>query len=137
MGIYHQIEYITSTDYIQRRKSPECSKRFSLIWCRQLYDVQEDCILFMGFILFRGVICCSGLLYAVKEGYIDVHEDCILFMGCICCSGGLYAVQEGYVNVQEDYMLKKIIMFLVAIFEWEATFIAYLRQLVSIQSTLD
>ena len=31
----------------------------------------------------------------------------MLFSGVICCSGGLYAVQEGY-------MLKKIMMILVA-----------------------
>ena len=31
----------------------------------------------------------------------------MLLMGVICCSGGLYAVQEGY-------MLKKIMMILVA-----------------------
>ena len=45
---------------------------------------------------------------------MDVQECCILFRGRICCSGGLYAVQEGYIDVQEGYMLKKIMMFLVA-----------------------
>ena len=40
-------------------------------------------------ILFRGVICCSGGLYAVQEGYMDAQEGCVLL-------GGLYAVQGGY-----------------------------------------
>ena len=57
--------------------------------------------------LFSGVICCSGGLYAVQEGYMDVQGGYMLFRGVICCSGGLYAVQEGY-------MLKKIMMILVA-----------------------
>ena len=39
IGKYHQIEYIASTDYIQRRVSPEWSNRFSLIWCQELYGV--------------------------------------------------------------------------------------------------
>ena len=30
------------------------------------------------------------------------------------CSGGLYAVQVGYMDVQEGYMLKKTMMFIVA-----------------------
>ena len=38
---------------------------------------------------------------------------CILFRGVICCSGGLYAVQVGYMDVQEGYMMKKIMMILV------------------------
>ena len=38
----------------------------------------------------------------------------MLFMGVKCCSRGLYAVQEDYMDVQEGYMLKKIMMFLVA-----------------------
>ena len=91
-------------------------------------DAQVGCELFKGGCrLFRAVICCSG-------GYMDVQECCILFMGVICCagmlygcsgmlysvqgviscSGGLYAVQEGYRDVQEGYMLKKIMMFIVA-----------------------
>ena len=45
---------------------------------------------------------------------MDVQEGCILFRGLIYCSGGLYAVHEGYMDVQEGYMLKKIMMFLVA-----------------------
>ena len=71
-------------------------------------DVQER------FILFKGVICCSGGLYAVQEGYMDAQEGCILFRGVICCSGGLYAVQVGYMDVQEGYMMKKIMMILLA-----------------------
>ena len=46
--------------------------------------------------LFSGVICCSGGLYAVQEGYMDVQGGYMLFRGVICCSGGLYAVQGGY-----------------------------------------
>ena len=38
-----------------------------------------------GYMLFRGVICCSGGLYAVQEGYMDVQESCILFRWVICC----------------------------------------------------
>ena len=38
---------------------------------------------------------------------MDAQEGCVLFSGVICCSGGLYTVQEGY-------MLKKMMMFLVA-----------------------
>ena len=53
-------------------------------------DAQEDCI------LFRGVICCPGVLYVVHVGYMDVQEGCILLRGVICCSGGIYAVQVGY-----------------------------------------
>ena len=30
------------------------------------------------------------------------------------CSGGLYAVQVGYMDVQEGYMMKKIMIILVA-----------------------
>ena len=41
-------------------------------------------------ILFRGVICCSGALYAVQGGYMGVQG------GYICCSGGLYAENNGY-----------------------------------------
>ena len=55
-----------------------------------------------GYMLFRGVICCSGGLYAVQEGYMDVQGGLV-----ICCSEGLFAVQEGY-------MMKKIMMVLVA-----------------------
>ena len=53
-----------------------------------------------------GLTCCSGGLYAIQKGYIDVQEDFMLFRGVICSSGGLYAVQEGC-------MMKKIMMFLV------------------------
>ena len=49
-----------------------------------LYAVQE------GYMLFRRLICCSGGLNAVQEGYI-------LFRRVICCSGGLDTVQEGYI----------------------------------------
>ena len=66
-----------------------------------LYSVQEG---YMdareGCVLFRGVVCCSGGLYAVQEGYMDVQEGCILFRRVICCLGGLYAVQDGYMDVQ-------------------------------------
>ena len=50
--------------------------------------------------LFRRVICCSGGLYAVQVGYMevvycsgglyDVQGGYMLFRGVICCSGGLY-----------------------------------------------
>ena len=45
---------------------------------------------------------------------VDDGAKNILFRGVICCSGGLYAVQEGYMDVQEEYMLKKIMRFFVA-----------------------
>ena len=54
---------------------------------------------------------------------MDVQEGCILFLGVIiCCSGGLYNVQKGYMDIQGCYMLfsqggymmKKIMMVLVA-----------------------
>ena len=32
----------------------------------------------------------------------------------VYCSGGLYAVQESYMDVQEGYMLKKMMIILVA-----------------------
>ena len=84
--------------------------------------------------MFSAVICCSGGIYAVQEGYMDAQEGCILFRGVIYCSGGLYrcsgglyTVQEGYMlfrgvicclgglyAVQEGYMIKKIMMILVA-----------------------
>ena len=67
-----------------------------------------------GRVLFRRVICCSERLYAVQEGYIDVQEGRILFRGVICCTGGLYSVLEDYMDVQEGYMLKKIMMFILA-----------------------
>ena len=35
-------------------------------------------------------------LYAAQEGYMDIQEGWLLFRGVIYCSGGLYAVQEGY-----------------------------------------
>ena len=38
----------------------------------------------------------------------------MLFKWVVCCSGGLYAVQEGNMDVQQGSMLKKITMFLVA-----------------------
>ena len=50
--------------------------------------------------MFSRVVCCSGGLYAVQEGYMDVQEGCILFRRVICCLGGLYAVQDGYMDVQ-------------------------------------
>ena len=56
-------------------------------------------------ILFRGVICCSGGLYAVQVGYMDVQEGCILFRGVIYCSGGLYGCSGGLYAVQGGYML--------------------------------
>ena len=31
-----------------------------------------------GYMLFRGIICCSGGLYAVQEGYMDVQEKRIM-----------------------------------------------------------
>ena len=55
----------------------------------------------------RRIMYCLGGLYAVQEGYTDVQECCILFRG-------LYAAKEGYMDVQEGYMLKKIMIFLVA-----------------------
>ena len=36
-----------------------------------------------GYMLFRGVICCSGGLYAVQEGYMDVQWGYMLFRGVI------------------------------------------------------
>ena len=54
-------------------------------------------------ILFRGVICCSGGLYAVQGGYMLFRWVIWMFRGAICCSGGLYAVQEGYMDVQGLY----------------------------------
>ena len=59
------------------------------------------------YVLYRRVICCSRGLNAVQEG-------CVMFRGVICCSGGLYAVQEGYMDVQVVYMLKQIMMFIIA-----------------------
>ena len=56
---------------------------------RENMDVQ------WGYMLFRGLICCSGGLYAVHEGYINVQEGFILFRGVICCSGGLYGCPGG------------------------------------------
>ena len=44
--------------------------------------------------MFRGVICCSGGLYAVQEGYMDVQGGYMLFRGVICCSGGLYVEEN-------------------------------------------
>ena len=58
-------------------------------------------VLSRGITCCSEVICCSGGLYAVQEGYMDAQEGRVLFRGVICCSGGLYAVQEGYMNVQE------------------------------------
>ena len=65
--------------------------------------------------LFRGVICCSGGLYAVQEGYMlkkimmkIVATNVVASrppngdrlqrrpLVPISCSGGLYAVQGGY-----------------------------------------
>ena len=57
--------------------------------------------------LFRGVICCSGGLYGCSGGLHTVQVGYMLFRGVIYCSWGLYAVQEGY-------MLKKIMMKIVA-----------------------
>ena len=50
--------------------------------------------------MFRKVVYCSGVY--------------MLFRGVLCCSGGLYADQVGYKDVQEGYILKEIIMFIVA-----------------------
>ena len=41
------------------------------------------------------------MLYTVQGGYM-------LFRWVVCCSGGLYAVQEGNMDVQQGSMLKKI-----------------------------
>ena len=38
----------------------------------------------------------------------------LMFRKVVYCSGGLYSVQEGYMDVQEGNILKKLIMFLVA-----------------------
>ena len=38
----------------------------------------------------------------------------ILFTGVICCSGGLYGCPGGLCTVQEGYMLNEILMFIVA-----------------------
>ena len=46
-------------------------------------------------ILFRGVICCSGGLYAVQGGYMLFRWVIWMFRGVICCSGGLYAENNG------------------------------------------
>ena len=37
-----------------------------------------------------------------------VQGGYMLFRGIICSLGGLYAVQEGYMDVQENYMLKEL-----------------------------
>ena len=37
-----------------------------------------------------------------------------MFRKVVYCSGRLYAVQEGYMDVQEGYMMKKIMMIFVA-----------------------
>ena len=58
-------------------------------------------------ILFRGVVCCSGGLYGCSGGLYTVQGGYLLFRGVICCSGVLYAVQEGYI-------MKKIMIILVA-----------------------
>ena len=50
-----------------------------------LYAVQ------WGYMLFRGVICCSGGLYGCSGGLYAVQGGYMLFRGVICCSGGLYA----------------------------------------------
>ena len=62
--------------------------------------------------MLRKVAYCSGGLYAVQGGYMDVQWGHMLFRGVLCCSGalfgcslGLYAVQEGYMDVQWGYML--------------------------------
>ena len=39
--------------------------------------------------MFRGVICCSGGLYAVQEGYIDVQGGYMLFRWVILMSRGV------------------------------------------------
>ena len=44
-------------------------------------------------ILFRGIICCSGEIYALQEGYIYMPTR------------GLYALQEGYIDVREGCIL--------------------------------
>ena len=56
---------------------------------RENMDVQ------WGYMLFRGVICCSGGLYAFQEGYMDIQGCYMLFS-------------------QGGYMMKKIMMVLVA-----------------------
>ena len=50
--------------------------------------------------MFINVVYCSG-------GYM-------LCRGVACCSGRLYAVQEGYMDVLEGYMVKKIMICIVA-----------------------
>ena len=42
--------------------------------------------------MFRGVICCSGGLYADQVSYMDVQWGYMVFRGVICCSVGLYAI---------------------------------------------
>ena len=55
---------------------------------REKNTVQGDYMLFRGVIwMFRRVAYCSGGLYAVHVGYMDVQEGCILLRGVICCSG--------------------------------------------------
>ena len=62
-----------------------------------LYAVQENYMDAQeGFVLFRGVICCSKELNTVQARHMDVQEGCTLFRGVICCSECLYAVQGSY-----------------------------------------
>ena len=71
-------------------------------------DVQEGCL------PFRGVICWTGGIYAAQGGYMLFRRVIWMFRGVICCSGGLYDVQVGYMDFEEGYMMKKIMMILVA-----------------------
>ena len=66
-----------------------------------LFMVQRGYMLFRRIIWMpRRVVYCSGGLYAVQEGYIDVQEGYMVFRGVIlmfrrviCCS-----VQVGYLD---------------------------------------
>ena len=53
--------------------------------------------------MFMSVLCCSGGLYAVQEGYTDVQEGCILFRG-------FYAVHKGYMLFRRViWMLTRVV----------------------------
>ena len=59
-------------------------------------DVQEGCL------PFRGVICCTGGIYAAQGGYMLFRRVIWMFRGVIYCSRGLYAVQDGYMLFRRD-----------------------------------
>ena len=52
----------------------------------------------------RRAVYCSGGLYVVQGGYMDVQEGCILFRGLKCCSGGLYGYSGGLHVEENDYV---------------------------------